>query len=843
MRGGRDVVTWLSGHAPKAEDWSSRQKNVGLLDRERYEEQIRSLVDRDTGHMYVTDRCQVESIQSLLQLVRQYATNTEKRWEGLKQEEAWTHFQQLMLFSICLVLEVYGNSASEVDDLIWWTSPNKNKRKAILRGTKWVHEAIMELVKRGWTPSRATELFLIVPLSFTRLTQLSSKKSGCLADRLENPDAPSNNQKPQITPCFTFPTLIEQICKAHRIELSLEQICQALSCEVPEENSLGVYEVRTSGIGQPSQPTLQIQLVHPDQSARKSDARPDNDPVRPRKKVKHCKDPSAPTVQSRPSCHSISSQAINEDEQALSEITFGTLVHLIRNLGFDPSEDLLFRGVRRQNRWDNDGHITTVCLRDTGLSEQYAFLFRDKNTLSVSMQLCVQRGMLKRQLKDQSWVYHVTSDEQNDSEHDNNPLDSLIFLCYICPREEALDPKFFTVIRQLLPALLSWFDYLQQQAVRTVDVNTRKALIETCVATSKVTVSHSSQKALVLAHKLCNQDVSPSFLLAIAKMQSVALRRQDRYAESDQAIKEAMCGVVPKDVRTTCLIGQLYLSLAENEILRNQYDSAIRWIEKIDLTSPSRAQYQVSPLVWQLYEHKWIATGRIYRFQGRFEDAIKVLEPCLGVRRHLPASNTHHVVRQLADVYVELGQPAHAKSLLDKSLGQILQEGKQHSRSYNKLLLSYADAEIASDLPDDAQLLLDKIGQSFEHTKPSTPTDQLDHVRTVIGMTRIAMHKSDWIQVTKLSTEALRLTDIYSSFTPNNYYKGYIRKVQAASHLHLACADMEAAEQCVREPRHFMAGIGTYDLEKANLCLRAGLQSCASMDKVPLSPTGSEDRL
>ncbi|KAK3617364.1 hypothetical protein LTR56_025330 [Elasticomyces elasticus] len=847
-RGGVDVGTWLSGQAPKAEDWSSRQKKFDLLDSERYKEQIKSLIDRDTGSIHATGRRQGESFQSLLQLARQYATATGKRWEGLKQEEAWTHFQQLILFSICLILRVHGSPASEVDDLIWWTSEMESKRKAILRGTKWVHEAIAELVKRGWTPFRATELFLIIPLSFTRLTQLSSKKVACFADRVENPDAPNNSQKPQITPCFTFPTLIEQICKVHRLELSLEQICKALGCEVPEKNSYEVYEVRTSGIGQPSQPTLQIQLVHPVQSTRESDSRPPIHNVRPKKKAKYRRPSTAPTRSqdragrdpSQPSCHAISSQATNGDEQVPLETTLGsqleTLVQLVRNLKFDPSEELLLRGVHRQNRWDNDGYITTVCLWDTGLSEQCAFLFRDKDTLDVSLQTCVQRGILERRLEDHSWVYHVTTDERNGSEHDNHPLDSLIFLCYICPREEALDPNFFTVTRQLLPALLSWFDYLQQQAGRTLDINTRENLIETCVATAKVTASHSSQKALVLAQELYDQDVPSSFLLAIAKVQSVALRRQERYAESDQAIEAAMCGVGPKDVRTTCLIGQLHLSLAENAILRNQYDDAIRWVEEIDLTIPPGTHDQVSPLVWQLCEHKWIVTGRIYRFQGRFEDAIKVLRPCLGARRLSSASNIHHIVRQLADAYVELDQPARAKALLDEYLAQILQQGKQHSRPYNRLLLSYADAQIALGRYVDAQALLDEIGQSFERASPSSQTDQLDHVRTAIGMMRIAMHKGAWIQVTERSMEALRLTEVYSSFTPSNYYKGYIRSVRAASYIHLACVDVEAAEQCVPGPRHFMTGIGTYDREKAHLYLRTGLQRCALIDKVPLSP-------
>ncbi|KAK4897229.1 hypothetical protein LTR49_028039 [Elasticomyces elasticus] len=386
---------------------------------------------------------------------------------------------------------------------------------------------------------------------------------------------------------------------------------------------------------------------------------------------------------------------------------------------------MLLRGLRRQNRWDDDGHITTVCLRDTRMSERCASLFRDWNTLNVSLQSCVQQDMLERRLEHRTMVYHVTSDECSGSDHDEHPLDSLTFLCHICPREEALDPNVSAVIKQLLPALLSWFDDVQRQTDRSLDINTRENLIETCVAISKVNASHSSQKALVLAQVLYDQDMPSRFSLAIAKVQSVALRRQERHAESDQKIEEAMYRVDPQDVRTTCLIGQLHLSLADNAILRNQYESAIHWVEEIDLAISLGTPDQVSPLVWQLCEHKWIVTGRIHCFQGRFEDAIEVLRPCLAVSHISSVSNTHHVVRQLADAYVELDHPAQAKALLDEHLTKILQQGKQGSSPYNRLLLSYADAEIALGRYVDAHALLDEIEQSFKRTSPVSQTDQL----------------------------------------------------------------------------------------------------------------------
>lgn len=522
------------------------------------------------------------------------------------------------------------------------------------------------------------------------------------------------------------------------------------------------------------------------------------------------------------------------------------LKHVICNLGVSSfGETLLLRATEPQRRWSADGHITAVCLEHTAMSNDSASLFLDRDNLMSLLGSAVKHGLLKRQLEQLEWTYRGTGDEFGSPDSDQYIRDSFALLCYICPREEALDPKYecllvyvdcanshrFTIImEQLLPALQSMFQYLHYQSGVCIDDELRHDLIETWIATVKAynfKPSPDMLELLKVGGQLHKSGV-PSYLqLALARTQSVILRRLEQYVESDEVINLAIRTFPLEDVRTACFRGLLHLSLAENAILRNQYSTAMEWVDAIELTVAPAEHLQKTALVWHLLEEKWIAMGRIYRYTAQFEKAEEALRPCLNRRRQSSMTNVHHIVRQLADVYVELREYEQAKTLLDHYLGQLREQGKQSSRPYSRLLLSKVDVDIATGDHKNAQALLDEIDQDFGRKPPTTQTEQLDHVRAVIASMRIAMYGDEWDRVLRRSMEALRLANTYSSFTGTNYYKGYILKLRTTAYLSLAHADIAAAEDCGLEPRNFITGVGTYDLEKAHSSLQAAFQSCA----------------
>lgn len=68
----------------------------------------------------------------------------------------------LILLSYCELLRHKGVSDKAIDELIQTiTEIRERDRKALLDTIPWIHQLIVELVHRGWTLHRATELFYI----------------------------------------------------------------------------------------------------------------------------------------------------------------------------------------------------------------------------------------------------------------------------------------------------------------------------------------------------------------------------------------------------------------------------------------------------------------------------------------------------------------------------------------------------------------------------------------------------------------------------------------------------------------------------------------------------------
>lgn len=359
-------------------------------------------------------------------------------------------------------------------------------------------------------------------------------------------------------------------------------------------------------------------------------------------------------------------------------------------------------------------------------------------------------------------------------------------------------------------------------------------LTAACLAILRYGGSNATREAVLLLEHLRNFKVSVPSKLGIAVAQSASLRRQLRYDDSDDVIMEALLDITDNNALQIYLLGQLYLSLVENSILRNEHTTALKWLNKIHISTEKSPQ-NIPALMWRLFEQKWTTMGRVHRYMGDFEKAKDALEPCIGLRQHLGSNKLVIIARQVADVYVELGEIESAKALLDNHLAILQQKNRQDTIPYTRLLLSYADAELRLGQYDSADARLEEVRTRFEAHQVTTQTDQLDHVRALIACTRISLHKHKWSEVLEQSTEALRLANQYACFTATNHYKGYLHKVRAISHLQIAKADMQAATECVREPRHYMTGVGTFDRVKAHEEFAEALAQCMSFDRALLN--------
>ena len=115
---------------------------------------------------------------------------------------------------------------------------------------------------------------------------------------------------------------------------------------------------------------------------------------------------------------------------------------LVKHLKVDSfGEDLLLLGTDIQYEWDESGSQRAIDPKKAGLSERSATIFKDKETISSLLQASVKHGLLQEFSQDQERIYHLTRCS-SDLLHNEDPyLDSLIFLCHICPKDEAFSQK------------------------------------------------------------------------------------------------------------------------------------------------------------------------------------------------------------------------------------------------------------------------------------------------------------------------------------------------------------------------------------------------------------------
>ena len=117
------------------------------------------------------------------------------------------------------------------------------------------------------------------------------------------------------------------------------------------------------------------------------------------------------------------------------DILLRNLLSLLQGFQLDSiTEAALLRGVNYQYRWNCEGKKVVITLHDTSIGAHYARLFDDQALLMSLLDIAVEKHALIRENG------KIRSNHASQIE-DRLSLDSLAFLCYICPRDEILEPK------------------------------------------------------------------------------------------------------------------------------------------------------------------------------------------------------------------------------------------------------------------------------------------------------------------------------------------------------------------------------------------------------------------
>ena len=361
----------------------------------------------------------------------------------------------------------------------------------------------------------------------------------------------------------------------------------------------------------------------------------------------------------------------------------------------------------------------------------------------------------------------------------------------------------------LLPHLRRACQYVQKEHRPTLPARTRDSLVEAWLAACRSTTTLGS--AISMLTEIRNTELPNHLRMAIANQQSISLRLNGGHDQSDKVIQEALNKISfeKTDVRLHCFYGRLLLSQTENAILRKEFSKA-----RSILTSWEAKSSPPSGLELQVLRLKNTVTGRILQYEGFFQDACDCLKECL---QTVPSdTGRFHIMHHLADVYCELGAPIKAERLILNVVNQLRAQGKQHSKPFRRLALPLVEAYIEQRNFEAAENILTELLVVFDGISGHDVADQLDHVRSVLGLARINWYKPQWSEARQSLDSALGLTGKYRTFSKKNFYIGVI-------HVFLSVVQLQLAEDilCKQIPRHFMPGMGSYFLDQLRLSVES----------------------
>ena len=529
------------------------------------------------------------------------------------------------------------------------------------------------------------------------------------------------------------------------------------------------------------------------------------------------------TTDSQRCCATASEKSSEDGHSGLLKVRFLFKDHPI-------SRTALFRATQPQKMWDKTGNVSSLSIAEANFDEAWTSVFSNRSSLQSALKKCIEEGPIIDHTPRAGETSYSLSPYCQETIQKSNARETLVLpgamlVAHIFPREEFLDRRYdqtgcssfvLTVISyHRIHKLIMPYVHLVLLNVNldgTMDMPSvaRESLIESYLACCRTRSRQKVFMPVFCSMTLC-ENLPDYLILAIAEVQSVAYRAEGRLEDSSRLIQRTIENTQCVSIRAHCQRGRLALSLAENALLRELYQEAESALSGWEVRSESPAQLEL-----QVLRMKNTVVGRVSRYKGDFEHAAECLKTCLqGVQT---GAARYHVAYHLADVYCELKDPKAAERVLEQDINRLQGEGTTASKVTRRLFLPFAEALILQNRWEDAESKLTVLTQAFDQIVCPDFSDQLGHVRSIIGLARIAHHNSDYRKTIERTEKALSLVDEYETFEDLTFYGGFLHRLQASACQRLgmnreAEESLEHAKRYDQTPRHFMTGIGTYVLE------------------------------
>ncbi|CAH0043423.1 unnamed protein product [Clonostachys solani] len=230
----------------------------------------------------------------------------------------------------------------------------------------------------------------------------------------------------------------------------------------------------------------------------------------------------------------------------------------------------------------------------------------------------------------------------------------------------------------------------------------------------------------------------PYYLHAsVVLFQSILYRIDGDLAKAEARIRDFMWrGPSVATRRDHALLGRLHISLIENKI--KCYDSDVpSFIYKWEPKQP------LSTLEIEVTSRLQTAASRFFQSVGDFGAARISLEQFLSLNTTKPIrSGTRHIIAgRLADMHCEMKEYSQAMHLVQAELNSV-DDSERQRRSFRRLLLASAEANIGLNRLDVAEALLEEL-YSTVPPKLDDLHDQQLHMRHLLAEARVAHMRPD----------------------------------------------------------------------------------------------------
>ena len=216
----------------------------------------------------------------------------------------------------------------------------------------------------------------------------------------------------------------------------------------------------------------------------------------------------------------------------------------------------------------------------------------------------------------------------------------------------------------------------------------------------------------------------------------------------------------------------LIISFAENLICQHEFKDAIELLKQWEPMHPPAP----STLEGIALRARNITLGKVLRYQGHFNDALKLFEAALEGSlsdNFFEGSGWYRVMlSNLAELYCELGQPEKGEKLLQKELEPMIRNQTQNIATGRRLRLSLAETFIQMDRFETGKSLLLQLENLYHQEGYAAFTAKIYLFQVYIGMARIHHRQSNWNDALKYWRLALTSADDPTSAKPWDIWSG-----------------------------------------------------------------------